>query len=111
MTNLFSIMSNLQAHYRFKLDFQKVDQDTGGKGLIHGTKHRKDSQLQSMDSPVVYDSRESKHDIKESEGNIFNPIFKWKILGQKHPLRCAFSEPELLSQKSKRVVQTKKEWP
>ena len=29
----------------FKLDFQKVDQHTGGKGLIHGTKHGKDNQL------------------------------------------------------------------
>ena len=29
-------MSNLQT-YHFKLDFQKVDQHTGGKWLIHGT--------------------------------------------------------------------------
>ena len=29
-------MSNLQTYY-FKLDFQKVDQHTGGKWLIHGT--------------------------------------------------------------------------
>ena len=29
-------MSNLQTDY-FKLDFQKVDQHTGGKWLIHGT--------------------------------------------------------------------------
>ena len=27
----FSIMSNLQTHYHFKLDFQKADQHTGGK--------------------------------------------------------------------------------
>ena len=27
-------MSNLQTHYHFKLDFQKVDQHTGGKWLI-----------------------------------------------------------------------------
>ena len=36
-------MSNLQTYYHFKLDFQKVDQHTGGKWLIHGTKHRKDN--------------------------------------------------------------------
>ena len=30
-------MSNLQIYYHFKLDFQKVDQHTGGKWLIHGT--------------------------------------------------------------------------
>ena len=40
-------MSNLQTYYHFKLDFQKVDQHTGGKWLIHGTKHCKDNQLQS----------------------------------------------------------------
>ena len=34
-------MSNLQTYYHFKLDFQKVDQNTGGKWLIHGTKRRK----------------------------------------------------------------------
>ena len=44
-------MSNLQIYYRFKLDFQKVDQHTGGKGFIHGTKRRKDNQLQSLELP------------------------------------------------------------
>ena len=48
MKRLFSIMSNLQTHYHLKRDFQKVDQHTGGKGLIHGTKHAKDNQLQSL---------------------------------------------------------------
>ena len=41
--NLFSIMSNLQTHCHFKLDFQNVDRHTGGKWLIHGTKHRNDN--------------------------------------------------------------------
>ena len=50
-------MSNLQTYYHFKLDFQKVDQHTGGKWLIHGTIRRKDNQL-----PVEYPSRECKHD-------------------------------------------------
>ena len=31
----------------FKNYFQKVDQHTEGKYLIHGTKHHKDNQLQS----------------------------------------------------------------
>ena len=35
---LFSLISNLKTYYNFKLDFQKVDQHTGGKWLIHGTK-------------------------------------------------------------------------
>ena len=32
-------------------DFQKMDQHTGGKWLIHGTKRRKDNQLQSLELP------------------------------------------------------------
>ena len=48
---LFSLMSNLQTHYHFKLDFQKVAQHTGGRWLIHGTKRRKDNQLQSLELP------------------------------------------------------------
>ena len=44
-------MSNLQTYY-FKLDLKKkVDQHTGGKWLIHGTKRRKDNQLQSLELP------------------------------------------------------------
>ena len=41
-------MPNLQTHYHLKLDFQKVDQHTGGKRLSQNTKRRKDNQLQSM---------------------------------------------------------------
>ena len=89
-------MSNLQTYYHFKLDFQKVDQHTGGKWLIHGTKSRKDNQLQSLEPPVGYPSRECKHDIKESKGDMFNPIFKKNVQGQKHPGSWAFAEPELL---------------
>ena len=33
-------MANVQTHYHFKLDFEKVDQNTGSKWLIHGNKHR-----------------------------------------------------------------------
>ena len=44
-------MSNPQTYYRFKLDFQKVDQHTGGKWLIHDSKRRKDNQLQSLEFP------------------------------------------------------------
>ena len=44
-------MSNLQTYYHFKLDFEKVDQHTGGNWLIYGTKHHKDNQLQSLELP------------------------------------------------------------
>ena len=48
---LFSLMTNLQTYYHFKLDFQKVDQHTGGKWLIQGTKRRKGIQLQNLELP------------------------------------------------------------
>ena len=38
------------------IDFQKVDQHTGGKWLIHHAKRRKDNQLQSLELPVGYPS-------------------------------------------------------
>ena len=38
-------MSNLQT-YHFKLDLKKMNQNTGGKWLIHGTKLHKDNELQ-----------------------------------------------------------------
>ena len=41
-------MSNLQTYYHVKLDFQNMDEHTGGKWLIPGTKRRKDSQLQRI---------------------------------------------------------------
>ena len=44
-------MSNFQTFYNLKLDFQNVDQHTGGKWLTYGTKHRKGNQLQSLELP------------------------------------------------------------
>ena len=44
-------MAKLQTYNQFKLDFLKVDQHTGGKWLIHGTKRRKENQLQSLELP------------------------------------------------------------
>ena len=97
MKKLSPIMWNLQTYCYFKLDIQNMDQNAGGKWLIHGTRHRKYNQLQSLEHPIIYPSRESKHDIKDSECNMCNPIFKENIQGRKHPMRCAFAEPELLS--------------
>ena len=45
---MLSIMPHLSTQCRFKLDLQDVDQHTVGKWLTHGTKHRKDNQLQSL---------------------------------------------------------------
>ena len=44
-------MWNLQPNCCSKVDFQKVDQLTGGEWLIHDTKRHKDNQLQSLKNP------------------------------------------------------------
>ena len=49
--DVLSSMSSLQPNWCLKIDFQKVDQHVRGKWLIHGTKRRKDNQLQSMKLP------------------------------------------------------------
>ena len=82
-------MSNLQTYYHFQLAFQKVDQHTGGKWLIPGTKRRKDNQLQSLELPC--------RKILVGNVNMFNPIFKKNVQGRKHPGSSEFAEPELLS--------------
>ena len=51
MKKLISIISNLQTHSPFKLDFQKVYQHSGDKCLIPGTKHHKDNQLKILELP------------------------------------------------------------
>ena len=40
-----------ETHFHYQLDFQKVDEHTGDKWLIHGTKHRKDNQSQNLALP------------------------------------------------------------
>ena len=47
MKKKFSIMSSSQTYYHFKIDHQHAE----GKWLIHGTKHRKDNHLQSLELP------------------------------------------------------------
>ena len=46
--DLQSVISNLRPNCCLKVDFQKVDQHTGGKWLIHHTKRRSDNKLQSL---------------------------------------------------------------
>ena len=91
------------------IDFKIVDQHTGGKWLIHSTKQHKNNPLQSLEFPVEYPSRESEHRMRDSEGNMFNPIFKGNVQGLKHPGGGTFIEPELLSyRRPQYVVQNKK---
>ena len=76
-----------------------MEPHTGGKWLIQGTKRPKDNQLscKARNYLVEYPSRSCKYDIKEYEGNMFNPVFKENVQGWKHPGNCAFTEPEQLS--------------
>ena len=46
-----------------------------GKWLIHVTKRHKENQLQSLELSVEYPRWEYEFNIKESDGNMFNPIF------------------------------------
>ena len=60
----------------------------------------------AWNSHVDYPSRECKHDMNESEGNMFNPIFKENVQGRKHVGTFAYAEPELHSyRKPKHAVQ------
>ena len=43
-------MSIWQTNCHSKLISKKIDQHTGGKWLIHSTKHGKDNQLQSLEN-------------------------------------------------------------
>ena len=52
-------MSNLQTYYHFKLDFQNVDQHTGGNWLIS---------CKAWNSRVEYLNILLGNDIKESKG-------------------------------------------
>ena len=94
---MFFLMSNLQTYYHSKLDFQKMDQHAGFiRGSSTAPNGTRTISCKAWNSPVVYPSRECKHDIKESKGNMFNPIFKENVQGQTHSGSCAFAEPELL---------------
>ena len=52
----------------------KMDQHTGGKWLIHGTKHHKVSQLQTLKLTMKNILVEKKNDIKEPDGNHHDTI-------------------------------------
>ena len=51
-----------------------MGQHARGQWSIHGTKHHKDKQLQSLEPPLRDPDIESKHDTNESEGTMFNPM-------------------------------------
>ena len=60
-------------------EISKVDQHTSGQSTAPND--ARTITYKAWNSPVGYPSRECEHDIKESEGNMFNPIF----MERKHP--------------------------
>ena len=70
-------MSNLQTCCHFQLDFQKVDQHTGGKSLIHGTNRNKDNQLQPMSH--LHQIKTSNTSISIVFSTLFLPEFYMQI--------------------------------
>ena len=85
MKKVFSIMSNLQTHHHFKLDFQKKWtnlQEASGWSTASETVRK--ISLKAWSPSVKYPNREYKHDIKESEGNIFSLLLKGDVQGDAH---------------------------
>ena len=69
---LFSFMSNLQAYNHFKLDFKNVDQNTGGKWLIHGIKRRTDNHSQHLRSNICLRCKSEHNDMIERNNSSNN---------------------------------------
>ena len=79
--DLQSTMSNLQPNCCLKVDFQKVDQHTGGTWFIHDTKRHEDNQLQSLKLPCRI-SLLIHNDIQLNRNR--------KYVYQSYPLHCTF---------------------
>ena len=98
-------MSNLQIYYHLNWISKKWTNIQEASVNIRHQNAARTISCNARNNPVEYHSRECKHEVKESIGNMFNPIFKENVQGRKHPGSCAFAEPELLSYKvPKRVV-------
>ena len=77
-------MSNLQTNCHLKLISKKWTNIQEESGYPTAPNTTWTISCNAYISPVEY-SRWDKSDIKESNGNIFNPIFYKKVQGQKHP--------------------------
>ena len=60
--------------------------------------------VKAWNSPAEYPRTESKHDIREVKGDMFNPIFEENVHRQKHPGRCIVTESELPSLREPKCV-------
>ena len=67
------------------------------KKLLSGRSNLQPTTICSSNPPVEYPKRETKHDIKESESNMFHPIFTEMAQMQKYSGRCVVAETKLPS--------------
>ena len=58
--------------------YQKLDRNTEGKRLIKGTYRHKDTQLKAWNPLAIYPSWEYTFDIREWNGNVFDPLLAKK---------------------------------
>ena len=63
---LFSFMTNLQTYYHFQLDFQNVDQHTGGSGWSSAPNATRTISCKAWNSPVECPIRECKYGITDA---------------------------------------------
>ena len=70
-------------------------QEAIGQSTVPNTKRT--ISCKASNSLVEYHNRVSKHDIKGSNGNMFNAIFKENVQGQKHSRRFFVAESGLPS--------------
>ena len=63
----------------FKTNFLQGDKYPGDKRLIHG--------ITAWNCPAKYPSLEYKFDVKESDGNMFHPVFQKNVQSQNQSSR------------------------
>ena len=76
----------LKNQLHFSTNLQNMEQHTGGRWLIHATKHRQDNQWKAWYPSAEYHSLEYKFDIKEFETSPELILLKPKIV-DKHSTR------------------------
>ena len=85
-------MSNLQTYYHLNYIFKKWNNEQDASGSSTALHATRTISCNDRNSPLEYPSGECKHDVKGSEGNMANPIFKGDVQGRKYPGSCAFAE-------------------
>ena len=107
MKMLLSIMSNLETHYRYQLDFQK-SRPTCRKQVVNPRHQKPQEQLvTNPETPMQYIPVETLNMTYKCPKVACSIQYSNNVQGQKHQWVCFIAEPELHSHKKPRcVVQT-----